>query len=120
MSVQVTVPPGRTGFGEAVWASAKRFPDRTVVAIEAPPTAAVSLLPMPNEALVIVVPFASGAATVTTSCAEPEVPALSVPRLQVTRPAACVPPSVAETKVVLAGSGSVSTTPVAFALPLLA
>src|SRR5882724_1424470 len=103
------IPPGRTGFGDAVWASAKRFPDRTEVAIDAPTTAAVSLLSMLYEALVIVVPFASGAAMATTSCAELEAPALSVPRLQVTTPPESDPPSVAETKVVLAGSGSVST-----------
>ena len=61
----------------------------------------------------ITVPFRSGKATLTDICAEPEPPAASVPMFQETVPARRVPPPVADTKVVLAGTASAITTPVA-------
>src|SRR5258706_580713 len=66
------------------------------------------------------VPLGRGLQTRTTSCTEPEAPAFSVPTLQVTIPAEAVPPPVADTNVVLAGSVSLSTTPEALALPVFA
>src|SRR5438093_13125415 len=65
------------------------------------------------------VPLARGLATRTTIWTEPEAPAARLPGDQVTTPEARVPPAVAETKVVLAGTVSVRTTPVALALPVL-
>ena len=65
------------------------------------------------------VPLARGLATRTTIWTEPEAPAARLPTDQVTTPEARVPPAVAETKVVLAGTVSVITTPVALALPVL-
>ena len=64
-------------------------------------------------------PLGSGLFTLTTSCTEPEALAASAPMFQVTTPAASVPPAVAETKVVFAGSVSLTTTPVASAVPVL-
>ncbi len=66
------------------------------------------------------VPFASGVLTRTTSCCVPEAPAASVPRFQVTIPPASVPPPVADTNVVFAGTVSETTTPVAASVPVLA
>src|SRR3989442_5455216 len=65
------------------------------------------------------VPFASGLFPLTTSCTEPVPPAARVPRFQVTTPPDSVPPAVADTNDVLAGSVSRTTTPVASAVPLL-
>src|SRR3989449_7294895 len=65
------------------------------------------------------VPLARGLATRTTNWTEPVAPAARLPGDQVTTPLASVPPAVAETKVVLAGTVSVRTTPVALALPVL-
>ncbi len=64
------------------------------------------------------VPFASGVLTCTTICTEPETPALSVPMFQVTTPPAIVPPPVADTNVVFAGTVSRRSTLVAFAFPV--
>ncbi len=64
------------------------------------------------------VPFASGELAFTTSCTEPEVPALRVPMLQETTPLARVPPPVAETNVVFVGTVSLITVFVALALPV--
>ena len=66
------------------------------------------------------VPFASGLATCTTICTEPDEAAFSAPMVQVTTPPAIVPPAVAETNEVLAGTVSVIATPVAFMFPVLA
>src|SRR5438093_1161564 len=63
------------------------------------------------------VPFASGLATRTTSCTEREPPAASDPIDQVTIPAKSDPPPVADTNVVLAGTVSERTTPVAPEFP---
>jgi hypothetical protein len=49
----------------------------------------------------------------------PVTPALTVPMFQVTTPATLVPPAVADTKVVPAGTGSRITTPFAAAAPVL-
>jgi len=68
--------------------------------------------------LVRTVPLASGLVTRTTSCAEPEAPAASVAAVQVTTPPDSVPPPVADTKVVLAGTVSVTTRLVASMLPV--
>jgi len=116
----VRLAPAFTGSGASVCDTVRTGADETVVVAADPATGfvwALSRLPAP---LVIVVPFASGLATRTTSCAEPEAPAASVPRFQVTVPAACVPASVADTNVVFAGTVSVRTTDVASAVPLLA
>ena len=66
----------------------------------------------------IVVLLAIGVLIDTTSCTVPEPPAASAPTFQVTTPAARVPPAVADTKLVLAGTVSVITTPLAFAVPV--
>src|SRR2546428_6943482 len=64
------------------------------------------------------VPLARGLATRTTIWTEPEAPAARLPGDQVTTPLARVPPGVAETKVVLAGTVSVRTTSVGWAWPV--
>src|SRR5437867_9209903 len=69
--------------------------------------------------LVTIDPFARGLSTRATSCAEPPAPALTVPMFQVTIPPVAEPPAVADTNVVLAGRLSRTTTPVAFAVPVL-
>src|SRR5258706_2077691 len=89
----------------------------TPVVPGAPLGGGVSLQSMLNEPFVMVVPFASGLATRTTICTVPEAEAFNAPRLQVTTLPERVPPEVADTKVVLAGSVSVITAPVALALP---
>src|SRR5713101_817798 len=61
------------------------------------------------------VPFASGLAACTTICTDEDDPAFSAPMFQVTTPAATLPPAVADTKVVFAGTVSVITTPLASA-----
>ncbi len=67
----------------------------------------------------MVVPFASGLATFTTSWTLPVAPAATVPTFQVTTPPDSVPPPVALTKEVFAGRVSETTAPVASAVPLL-
>src|SRR2546428_14124576 len=57
------------------------------------------------------VPLARGLATRKTMWAEAVGPAARLRGVQVTSPEARVPPAVAETKVVLAGTVSVRTTP---------
>ena len=64
------------------------------------------------------VPFASGLATPTVSVTEPETPASSEPIDQVTVPALSDPLPVADTNVVLAGTLSERTTPVAPEFPV--
>src|SRR5438093_5854227 len=68
--------------------------------------------------LVMTVPFGRGLVTCTTSWTDEDEPAFSDPMFQVTTPAASVPPPVAETNVVFAGTVSVMTTPLALALPV--
>ena len=66
----------------------------------------------------MIVPFASGLATWTTRSTEADPPAARAPIAQVTIPPASVPPPVALKKLVLAGTVSVITTPVAFSFPV--
>src|SRR6266852_1231681 len=110
--------PALTGSGASALEIVSTGDDDTVVVIAVPATGAVSLLSMENVALVITVPFASGLATWTTSCTDPEAPAFSAPMFQVTTPPATEPPAVADTNEVFAGTVSVITTPLALALPL--
>src|SRR5712692_8569281 len=110
--------PALTGSGESVFDRVRTGDDDTVVMIAVPATGAVSLLSMLKVALVITVPFASGLATCTTSCTDPEAPAFTAPMFQVTTPPATEPPAVADTNEVFAGTVSVITTPLALALPL--
>src|SRR5437667_342675 len=79
------------------------------------PARLYSVLYVPS---VMTVPFASGLATRTTSWTEPEPPAASAPIDQVTTPAESAPPPVADTNVVLTGTVSESTTPVAPEFPV--
>src|SRR5882762_6124473 len=112
--------PEFTGSGASVFEILSTGDEVTVVVIAAPATGAVSLLSMLEVALLITVPFARGLATCTTSCTDPEPPAARAPRFQVTTPAASVPPPVADTNAVFAGTVSAITTPVALALPVFA
>ena len=66
------------------------------------------------------VPLASGLATLTTSCTEPEPPAARAPIDQVTTPPDSAPLPVADKNVVLTGIVSDSTTPVAPEFPVFA
>src|SRR6267142_1488793 len=111
--------PAATGSGASVFEMLSTGADVTVVVIAAPATGAVSLLSTLYVPLVITVPFGSGAATCTTSCTEPEPPAGTAPRFQVTTPPASVPPPVADTNAVFAGTVSVITVPVELAVPVL-
>src|SRR6185503_10016917 len=110
--------PATTGSGASVFEMVNTGADDTVVVTAAPLTGAVSLLSMLYVALVITVPFASGLVTATTSCTEADAPAARLPMFQVTTPAASVPPPVADTNDVFAGTVSLITTPVPFALPV--
>src|SRR6266850_2376589 len=110
--------PATTGSGASVLLMLNTGIDDTVVVIAAPAIGAVSLLSMPYVALVITVPFASGLVTATTSCTDADAPAARLPMFQVTTPAASVPPPVADTKLVFAGTVSPITTPVASAFPV--
>src|SRR5437899_10782861 len=65
----------------------------------------------------MMVPFASGVSTRTTNRTEPSPPAASARIDQVTTPAESAPPPVADTNVVLTGTVSESTTPVAPEFP---
>src|SRR2546425_10321615 len=112
------VLPAATGSGASLLASVKRGSDRIVVVSAAPLTGPTSLDVMLYVPFVMRVLFATGVLIDTTIWTEPEVPALSVPRFQVTTPAASAPPAVAETEVVPAGAESRRRTPVAFALPM--
>ncbi len=106
-----------TGSGASVPLKVRIGAAVTPVVMTVPATADVSLLSMLYEPFVMVVPFARGLATRTTICTEPEDEIGSVPMFQVTTPPESVPPRVAETNVVFAGTVSVMTTPVASAVP---
>src|SRR5213593_1224046 len=110
--------PGATGSGESVLDRVSTGAAVTVVVAFGPVCGSDSLLSMVQPVLVITVPLASGLLTRTTSWTDPDPPALTAPMFQVTTPAASVPPAVAETKTVFAGSGSLRTTPVALLVPV--
>src|SRR5262245_62020757 len=95
--------PASTGSGASPAVTARTGDEVTFVVAVGPVTGAVWAESMPAPALVMIVPVASGFATRTTSCADPEAPAARVPMAQVTTPADSVPPPVADTKVVFAG-----------------
>src|SRR5438093_240368 len=112
------VPPGATGSGASVADTVRTGADVTVVVMAVPLTGAVSTESMLYVPSVRTVPFASGLATRTTSCTAPEPPAASDPIDQVTIPAESDPPPVADTNVVLAGTVSERTSPVAPEFPV--
>src|SRR2546428_11340494 len=110
--------PAFTGSGASVLEMFSTGAELTVVVTVAPAVGAVSFESIWYEPLVMIVPFASGLLTLTTSCAVEEAPALSAPRLQVTTPPENEPPPVAETNVVFAATASETTTPVALSVPV--
>src|SRR5213594_949262 len=112
------VPPATTGSGASVADTARTGAEVTVVVMALPLTGAVSTESMLYVPSVMTVPFASGLATRTTSCTEPEPPAASDPIDQVTTPAEIDPPPVADTNVVLTCTVSERTTPVAPEFPV--
>src|SRR5262245_15040600 len=105
--------PGATGSGASPTDRVSAGDDVTVVVTAAPATAAVSAQSIEALPFVMIVPLASGLATRTTIWTEPLAPAATLPIVQVTVLPERVPPAVADTKVVFAGSASVSTTTVA-------
>src|SRR2546426_5496530 len=109
--------PATTGSGESVLDRVSTGAEVTVVVAFGPVCGRDSLLSIVQPVLVMIVPFASGLITRTTSWTDPEDPAFTLPMFQVTTPAASVPPAVADTNVVLAGSVSATTTPVALLVP---
>jgi len=112
------LPPAATGSGASPTDRVSTGAEVTVVVTAAPATGVVSAQSTLAPASVMIVPLASGFATRTTSCAEPDPPAARAPTFQVTVPAECVPPAVADTKVVLDGTPTVTTVAEAFMLPL--
>src|ERR1041385_3768068 len=64
-------------------------------------------------------PIGNTLSSLTTMVTVEEPPAGTVPIFQVTVPAVCVPPALALTNDVRAGTASVSVTPVALARPVL-
>src|SRR6266705_1813559 len=110
--------PAAAGSGTSVLEMARSGLEATVVVASGPVCGRISLLSIVQPVLVITVPFASGLFTLTTSCTDPDTPAFTAPRFQVTTPADCVPPPVADTQLVLAGRGSRRTTPVALLVPV--
>src|SRR5438876_70411 len=112
------VPPAAAGSGASVFEMARRGLEATVVVASGPVCGRISLLSIVQPVLVITVPFASGLLARTTSCSDPDAPALTAPMFQVTTPEDSVPPPVADTKDVPAGSGSRRTTPVALLVPV--
>src|SRR5438093_1240028 len=106
-----------TAAGAAAVVGRRSVVEGKFVVASGPVCGRISLLSMVQPVLVITVPLASGVLTDTTSWTEPEAPEVTVPRFQVTTPAASAPPPVAPTKVVPAGRASEITTPVASALP---
>src|SRR5437870_1477887 len=110
--------PAFAGPGASVFEIARTGDDDTVVVITAPATGAVSLLSMLSVEFVINVPFASGLVTCTTTWTTADAPALTLPMVLLISPADRLPPAVADTKVVFAGTVSAITTPLAFADPV--
>jgi hypothetical protein len=79
------------------------------------PPSAVAFMP---SFTIAVTSFFSALAMLTVKCNVMLPPAGTVLPDHVTVPAEFVPPSAAETKLVLSGTGSVIVTPVAAALPM--
>src|SRR5258706_278311 len=113
------VVPCTTGSGASVLPMISTGLDATVVVIVAPAVAAVSLQPMLYFFLMIRRPPRSALFPSTTLSPSADAPAARFPMFQVTTPAASVPPPVALTKLVFAGTVSLITTPVALELPRL-
>src|SRR5438445_3931885 len=109
--------PALTGSGESVFEIERTGDEVTVSFASGPVCGNDSLLLICQPVFVMTVPLASGLTTFTTNCTEPETPALTLPTFQVRTPPPSAPPFVADTNVVLAGSGSVRTTPVALLVP---
>src|SRR5262245_52263859 len=114
------LPPAAMGSGESVADTPSAGAEFTVGVVAAPLTAWVSLLSRLYEPWVMTVPFASGLATRTIICTEPEAPAARLPRDHVTVEPDREPEAVAETNVVLAGTESERITPEASAFPVFA
>src|SRR3989442_11908802 len=112
------LPPAATGLGAPAFEIVSAGEELTVVVASAPFTGPVSLLLMLYVSLWRMVPFRSGELTRTTRVTLPDAPPARAPMFQVTTPPACVPGAEADTKVVLAGVVSLTTTFVAFALPV--
>src|SRR3989442_1174077 len=110
--------PALTGLGAAVLKMLRAGAEETVAGSGGPAGGRDWLLAIVQPPLVMTVPLASGLITLTTSCTDPEAPTPTAPMLQVTTPPEGAPPAVADTKAVFVGSGSVITTPVAFAVPV--
>src|SRR6266581_4675967 len=100
------LPPAVTGSGASVFEIVSTGAEVTAVVASGPVCGSDSFVSIAQPVLVMTVPFASGLFTRRTSCTEPDAPALTVPTFQVTTPPDRLPPAVAETNVVLAGSGS--------------
>ena len=79
------------------------------------PCADVAFIPSLTIALTF---FFRASAMLTVSCTEVLPPLVTMRFVQVTVPLMFAPPLLAETNVVFAGTGSVSVTPVASALPM--
>src|SRR3989442_14605844 len=109
--------PALTGSGASVLVIARIGAEVTVVVSSAPATGPVSVLVMPYAPLWITVPLTSGELALTTRVTVPEAPAASAPMFQVTTPAASPPGAEADTKLVLAGIVSLTTTLDASAVP---
>src|SRR6266699_6567474 len=110
--------PALTGSGASVLEIARTGAEVTVVVSSAPGTGPVSVLVMSYVPLWITVPFTSGEFALTTRVTEPEAPTASAPMFQVTTPAAIPPGAEADTKLVLAGRVSLTTTFDASAVPV--
>ena len=72
-----------------------------------------------TTALLVIGPLRNVGSTRTTNCTLPLPPAATVPIAHRTVPAVLIPPPVADTKLVFAGTTSVITTPLAAPVPVL-
>src|SRR2546428_439369 len=109
--------PAFTGSGASAFAMVRTGWDDTVVVIAVPATGVVSWLSTLKAGWVIPGPSARGLATCTPGGTVPDPPPATAPTFQVTTPPARVPPAVADTNEVFAGTVSAITTPVAAAVP---
>jgi len=112
--------PAATGSGPSVALTVSTGRELTVVKAVAAVAGVVSAESMTAALLVIVVPLASELLTRTVICTEPVTPEARPPTVHVRVPPDSVPPAVADTKVVFAGTASVMTTELAEATPPLA